>query len=54
MKGPVERELDAWGPIVERMAVVEAAFQFGGYITKGERDELKALYGFVFLHTPAR
>lgn len=55
MRTPVHRELDAWGPIVDRMADVECAWQFGDdLLTEREYRALKALYGWVFLNTPVK
>ena len=51
MRTPVHRELDAWGPIVERLAVVAYA-RTVGRLTEREADELQRLYLWVWQHTP--
>lgn len=51
MRTPVHRELDAWGPIVDRLADISIAREFGD-ITEREWEELHRLYLWVWQHTP--
>lgn len=50
--GPVEREIAAWGPIVDRLADLTIGHQHG-HLTTWEYARLRGLYHWIFANTPA-
>lgn len=51
--GPVAREVDAWGPVVERMASSYTA-ERRGLITPAEAKSLRLHLRFLLLNTPVK
>lgn len=53
VRTPVHREVEAWGPIVDRLAAVAFAHEFG-YITNREFQQLQMFYLWLWQNTPVK
>jgi hypothetical protein len=51
VKGPVHRELEAWGPLVEAIAATYG-YEWREAITEREAEERRALLRWLLLNTP--